>query len=131
MSSTARILSLPSKPSTLESQVEGHHTATNGGDDGGNNMLEVRVAKLEADVENIKINLAEARSDIRELTKTASDTRVDVSVILQKLIDIDKDISKKSSSSEMSSAIAAASNKQIIWTISIAIAILGLARFMF
>ncbi len=94
-------------------------------------MLEARVAKLEADVENIKLNLAEARSDIRELVGTAASTKADVSVILQKLIDIDKDLSKKPSTSDMTSAIASATTRQIIWTIGIALAILGLARFMF
>lgn len=66
-----------------------------GGSDGGDNMLEARVAKLEADVENIKVNLAEARSDIRDLKTTTTETSKDVGVILQKLIDIDEKISNK------------------------------------
>lgn len=66
-----------------------------GGDDGGDGMLEPRVAKLEADVENIKINLLEARTDIRELTKNSSSTKTDVSTILQKLVDIDEKLSNK------------------------------------
>lgn len=66
-----------------------------GGNGGGGNMLEVRVAKLEADVENIKINLSEARADIRELTKNSASTKTDVSTILQKLVDIDDKLSNK------------------------------------
>lgn len=66
-----------------------------GGNGGGDDMLEVRVAKLEADVENIKINLSEARLDIRELTKNSSSTKTDVSTILQKLVDIDDKLSNK------------------------------------
>lgn len=58
-------------------------------------MLEARVAKLEADVENIKTNLAEARVDIRELVGTSSTTKTDVSTILQKLVDIDEKIGSK------------------------------------
>ncbi|EOA7112172.1 TPA: hypothetical protein ACYTKB_003941 [Escherichia coli] len=70
----------------------------NGGSDGGGNgMLEVRVAKLEADVENIKINLAETRADVRELTKITSSIKTDVSTILQKLVDIDEKLSHKAS----------------------------------
>lgn len=58
-------------------------------------MLEARVAKLEADVENIKINLSEARVDIRELTKNSSSIKTDVSTILQKLVDIDEKLTNK------------------------------------
>lgn len=118
--------------SLVDSFTSEEHTSKYGnGNGGGGSMLEARVAKLEADVENIKLNLAEARSDIRELVGTAASTKADVSVILQKLIDIDKDLSKKPSTSDMTSAIASATTRQIIWTIGIALAILGLARFMF
>lgn len=58
-------------------------------------MLEVRVAKLEANVEDIKANLAEARSDIRGLVSTTSATKTDVSTILQKLVDIDEKLTNK------------------------------------
>lgn len=58
-------------------------------------MLEARVAKLEADVENIKVNLAEARSDIRDLKTITAGTSKDVGVVLQKLVDIDEKISSK------------------------------------
>ncbi|ENR0238242.1 TPA: hypothetical protein QHK49_000384 [Klebsiella aerogenes] len=71
---------------------EDHHV---GGGDGGSGMLEVRVAKLEANVEDIKANLAEARSDIRGLVSTTSATKTDVSTILQKLVDIDEKLTNK------------------------------------
>lgn len=58
-------------------------------------MIEARVAKLEADVENIKTNLSEARSDIRDLKITAAETGKDVGIILQKLVDIDEKVSNK------------------------------------
>lgn len=58
-------------------------------------MLEARVAKLEADVENIKTNLMETRADIRDLTKNSASTKTDVSTILQKLVDIDEKLSNK------------------------------------
>lgn len=44
------------------------HEETRGGGDGGN-MIEARVAKLEAHVENVIIHLSELRLDIRELRK--------------------------------------------------------------
>ncbi|MCE1478224.1 hypothetical protein L8P40_03965 [Enterobacter kobei] len=68
-----------------------------GGNGGGGNMLEARVAKLEADVENIKVNLSEARMDIRELTKSSASIKTDISTALQKLKDIDEKLSTKAS----------------------------------
>ncbi|OAE43152.1 hypothetical protein A7J58_02605 [Enterobacter cloacae] len=68
-----------------------------GGNGGGGNMLEARVAKLEADVENIKVNLSEARMDIRELTKSSASIKTDISTALQKLKDIDEKLSSKAS----------------------------------
>lgn len=68
-----------------------------GGNGGGGNMLEARVAKLEADVENIKVNLSEARMDIRELTKNSASIKTDISTALQKLKDIDEKLSTKAS----------------------------------
>ncbi|MFP7606999.1 hypothetical protein [Serratia quinivorans] len=102
-------------------------TTTN---DGGNNM-ETRVAILEADVGHIKTDIAKLKDDLSKTKDDISDIKRDVAVILQKMVDIDKDLSKKPSSSEMTSAITSATNKQIIWTIGIAMAILGLAKFMF
>ncbi|HHH0255254.1 hypothetical protein WFQ12_21900 [Yersinia enterocolitica] len=70
-----------------------YSSGTGGG--GGDDMIEARVAKLEADVENIKTNLSEARSDIRDLKITAAETGKDVGIILQKLVDIDEKVSNK------------------------------------
>lgn len=73
-----------------------HNLFKDGGSSGGgDDMLEARVAKLEADVENIKTNLAETRMDVRELTKSTSSIRTDVSTMLQKLVDIDEKLSSK------------------------------------
>jgi hypothetical protein len=101
------------------------------GDDGGDHMLEARVARLEADVENIKTNLSEARSDIARLRDTSADTSRDVAVVLQKIVDVDEKLSKKPSKSEVDASIAAAVNKQILWTIGTGIALLGLAKLIF
>lgn len=65
-----------------------------GGGSGGGEMLEVRVAKLESNVEDIKANLSEARVDIRDLRNTSSGTSRDVAVILQKQLDIDENYQK-------------------------------------
>lgn len=112
-----------------------HNDSKNGDGNGGGDDMLVRIAKLEANVEDIKANLSEARADIRELRKNSADTSRDVAVILQKQIDIDEKLSKKPSISEMSSAITSAVNKQIVWTILTAIGIAGIsltaARLMF
>ncbi|WP_228726158.1 hypothetical protein [Klebsiella pneumoniae] len=106
-------------------------TSFNGGNGGGGNVIEARVAKLESDVENIKTNLAEARADIRDLRTSLDKTNRDVAVILQKQIDIDDKLSKKPSLSEVQNAISSAVNKQIAWTVGTGIALLGLAKYMF
>ncbi|MDW5499765.1 hypothetical protein R6Y99_08175 [Pseudomonas lundensis] len=98
--------------------------------DGGDNMNK-RLAILESDVSHIKNDLATLKEDARKTNSVMADVKTDVAVILQKLVDIDKDLSKKPSSSEVTSAIVSATNKQIIWTIGIAMAILGLAKFLF
>jgi len=86
----------------LENDSNHTHTSKYGsGNGGGDDMLEIRVAKLEADVENIKVNLAEAREDIRELTKTTSATKTDVSVLLQKTTEIDAALAKRPTADSM------------------------------
>lgn len=84
-----------SKASHLADRDTSPHYNDHDGGDGGGGMLEVRVAKLEANVEDIKANLAEARSDIRGLVSTTSATKTDVSTILQKLVDIDEKLTNK------------------------------------
>lgn len=91
------------RPNQDISRQIGHHFtddaySRHGGGNGGGNMPEARVAKLEADVENIKTNLAEARDDIRELNKNYASIKTDVSVLLQKTVEIDTALSKKTNS---------------------------------
>ncbi|HDV4565388.1 TPA: hypothetical protein RIN83_004490 [Escherichia coli] len=94
-------------------------------------MLEARVARLEADVENIKTNLSEARSDISRLRDISADTSRDVAVVLQKIVDVDEKLSKKPSKSEVQALISSAVNKQILWTIGTGFALLGIAKYIF
>lgn len=92
-----RLYSVPLEGERIEQSHSVPHNSFNegSGGGGGGNMIEARVAKLEADVENIKVNLSEARADIRELTNNSASTRTDVSTILQKLVDIDEKITGK------------------------------------
>ncbi|HHG9988687.1 MULTISPECIES: hypothetical protein [Yersinia] len=54
-----------------------------GGNDGGNSMLEVRVAKLESDVEYIKKSIDDVKLDVREIKR---DARTDFRIIFGSLI---------------------------------------------
>ncbi len=91
-----RLYSVPLDGGNVEqSPPVPHNSYSEGNGGGGGSMIEARVAKLEADVENIKINLTEARADIRGLINTSSLTKTDISTILQKLVDIDEKISGK------------------------------------
>ncbi len=98
--------------------------------DGGDNM-ERRLAILEIEVAHIKGDVSELKADVKKIETDVANTSRDMAVVLQKLIDIDNNLSKKPSASEMTSAIVSATNKQIIWTIGIALAILGLAKYIF
>ncbi|ELY2059347.1 TPA: hypothetical protein LTW44_003219 [Enterobacter hormaechei] len=93
--------------------------------------MEKRIALLESDVSHIKGDIADIKTDNRKLSSDTSDIRKDVAVILQKLVDIDEKLSKKPSNSEMTTAITSAVNRQIVWTIVTALAVLGLARWIF
>lgn len=98
-----------------------------GGNGGGDGMLEPRVAKLEADVENIKANLAEARADIRDLKTLSAEIKSNISVLLQLSVDIKESLSKKPSKDEVDTKILSSSNKQICWTIASFLAIASIS----
>lgn len=70
-------------------------SAAIGGGGGGGEMLEPRVARLESDVEHIKVNLVDIRADLRVLGSNSSIMQRDTAVIMQKLVDIENAISKK------------------------------------
>lgn len=97
-------------------------------------MLETRVAKLEADVSNIRENLSEARADIRELKVDTAATKRDVAVILQKLIDIDSNLSRKPSEEAVDTKIASVQSKvdgTKIWFLSILLLSVAMPIIMF
>lgn len=98
-------------------------------------MFEARIARLESDVENIKTNLSETRSDVSRLRDTAAGIEKDVAVVLHKVSEANENLSKKPSKSEVESLIASAVNKQIAWTVGIGFTLLalglGIAKLIF
>ncbi|WP_313471252.1 hypothetical protein [Atlantibacter hermannii] len=90
-----------SRVANEEFNVHTLNTGYDGGSGGGDGMIEARVAKLEADVENIKTNLAETRADVRELTKNYASIKTDVSVLLQKTTEIDSALAKRPTADAM------------------------------
>ncbi|KLF53517.1 hemolysin XhlA [Klebsiella aerogenes] len=59
--------------------TEGDHSSMYGGGNGGGNMLEARVAKLESDIEYIKRDIAETKSDIKSIDSRLSDIETGIS----------------------------------------------------
>lgn len=96
-------------------------TNNNGGD------MNERIARLESDVSHIKTDIHGIREDTRQFLANSSDSKKDVAVILQSLVDISENLNKKASKSDVNAMISSATNKQIIWTISSLIAVVGLA----
>ncbi|EOY5688484.1 hypothetical protein ACP7OL_000577 [Salmonella enterica subsp. enterica] len=110
-------------------------SAAIGGGGGGDEMLGPRVARLESDVEHIKVSLADIRADLRVLSGNSSIMQRDTAVIIQKLVDIETAISKKPNVDYIESQIVKCANKQIIWAFGILLALFSAAtgiilRFM-
>ena len=114
----------------VTSSALGNTDETETTNDGGDDM-EKRIAVLEAEVAHIKSDVAELKGDVKKIRDDVATTTRDMAVVLQKLVDIDANLLKKPSTSEMSSAISSAANKQICWTIGVAFAILGIAKYIF
>lgn len=114
----------------VKSPLIADNTAINNPGDGGDNM-EMRLAVLENDVSHIKADISDLKTDVKKNSEEISEVTKDVAVILQKLVDIDANLSKKPSTNEMTTAITTAVNKQIIWTIVTALGVLGLAKLIF
>ncbi|EAS1948151.1 hemolysin XhlA [Salmonella enterica] len=64
---------------TIGHQLADDAYSTHGGGNGGGNMLEARVAKLESDVEYIKRDLAEVKSDIKSVDSRLSGIETSIS----------------------------------------------------
>ncbi|MGQ7951224.1 hypothetical protein [Providencia huashanensis] len=60
---------------------------------GGGGDMESRVARLESSVENIQINMSEAKSDIRVLTSDVSDLKTSMALLIQKVDSIAESVS--------------------------------------
>ncbi|EJZ0950343.1 MULTISPECIES: hemolysin XhlA [Escherichia] len=72
------------RPNQNISRPIGHYPtddaySRHGGGNGGGNMLEARVAKLESDVEYIKRDLAEVKSDIKSVDSRLSGIETSIS----------------------------------------------------
>lgn len=72
------------RPNQNISRPIGHYStddaySRHGGGNGGGNMLEARVAKLESDVEYIKRDLAEVKSDIKSVDSRLSGIETSIS----------------------------------------------------
>lgn len=79
-------------------------TSTTSGDtssnsSGGGDNMERRLAVLEAEVSHIQSDVSELKSESKTLLTTTLETKGDVKVILQKLVDLDEKIAGKAGTS--------------------------------
>jgi len=73
--------------------------------DGGDN-LEKRLAVLEAEVAHIKSDISDIKKDQRTIASDAASSSSDIKVVLQKLIDIDTNLSTKAGKDYVESAVS-------------------------
>ncbi len=107
MSQTSKISFFPNSKANLESADDNHHNDEHGGGNGGGgSMLEARVAKLEADIEYIKRDIADIKIEQRTITANTSTSSSDIKVVLQKLVDIDTSLTSKASKDFVESVVS-------------------------
>ena len=86
--------------------VKGVYTSSDSStDDGGDNM-EYRIAVLETDVARIKSDISDIKTDQRIIASDAASASSDIKVVLQKLIDIDANLSTKAGKDYVESAVS-------------------------
>lgn len=115
-----RPLSAVPRDGTIEQSLSSPHTSFSDGNDGGNGMLEARVAKLEADVGYIRRDVDELRSDVKSVSQN-------MILVLERLDGIKESLEKKPSSDAVDKKISDAKVSQIIWTIGSVLTVVSIA----
>lgn len=93
--------------------------------------LSARVAKLESDVEYIKRDVSELRTDVRNANISLTSLDNTTRLIQQDLAGMKSQLNTMVTTDALKSAISSAINKQILWTITALFAALGVARWLF
>jgi len=107
MSQTSKISFFPNSKANLESTDDNHHNEEHGGGNGGGgSMLEARVAKLEADIEYIKRDISDIKTEQRTIVANTSTSSSDIKVVLQKLVDIDTSLTSKAGKDFVESVVS-------------------------
>jgi len=95
------------KKNSMDTSKKRHDTHSNdGGNGGGESMLESRVAKLESDVSYIKSNVAELKLSVLALSNTASSLDKSMAVVIEKLTSIKDSLDKKPSTDAVEKKIS-------------------------
>lgn len=82
------------------------YTWHGGGGDGGASMIEVRVAKLEADVEHIKTDVSELKLTMLKVEGTVGSIDKNLAVLIEKFTGLQESVDKKPSSDAMDKKIS-------------------------
>lgn len=91
----------PSKGALDSSLIEPHTPSYDGGNGGGGNMLEARVAKLEADISYIRRDVDELRIDAKSISQN-------MTIALERLEGIKVSLDKKPSTDTVDKKISEA-----------------------
>lgn len=82
------------------------YTWHGGGGDGGDGMIEARVAKLESDVEHIKADVSELKLTMLKVEGTVGSIDKSLAVLVEKFSGLKESVDKKPSSDSMDKKIS-------------------------
>lgn len=92
----------------------------------GDEMSE-RIAKIETSIEHLVASINAMDAKLTAIGNTTSDIKAGNAAIIEKFVEYEKKLDKKPSKDEVDSKITGQANKQIIWSITSLLVIIGIA----
>ncbi|PBI79639.1 hypothetical protein A9993_07755 [Rahnella victoriana] len=92
----------------------------------GDEMSE-RIAKIETSIEHLVASINAMDAKLTAIVNITSDIKAGNAAIIQNFVEYDKKLDKKPSKDEVESKITGQANKQILWSITSLLVIIGIA----